>query len=402
MTPGSRILSIAFGTAPLLAQDPPPVTVDLSDESHPTIAEALGDAGRALDDWVERFDLHGFLATRFMDTEARGRHPDGFLGVHQALLFVEADVRNVGTAVLEVEFEHFRENDAQGTGVNEAYIRIDDVCGEDCGGIGIKVGRFDLPFGEYYLREDPTENNLIGLPIAMPYRWDEGILLFGGGPEFGFAAALTEGSYDRVSSAGIGPAFTARVHTTPCESLYLSASGHYANDTPSSAICFSGNVLLPVGGGAAGASPSATIDVLLGSLDARWQATGSLHVQASIGAGQVDDASDAFDREFAWWILEPSWVFDQHWRATVRWSGVSTFDDQEGYAFEGRPYANGTANYGYDLMRAQRVAAGITYTFAAGLIGKVEAGFDHLVGTTASGLPNATIDFVAAELVLAF
>ena len=324
--------------------------------------------------------------------------------VHQALVFIEADVKDVATAVLEVEFDYFRDNDQNGTGVNEAYIRIDNFTGDadPDDGFTFVAGRFNLPFGEYYSFEDPPGNFMIGLPILMPYRWDEGIMVYGSGAPGGFVVALTEGTYDRASSTGLSPALTARLHTEPTENLYISVSGHFANETPASALCLGGSVITPVGGGSAGASPSSTVDALLGVVNVQWQATSSLWIHASAGVAQVDDRVDSFDREFGWWTLEPSWEIDETWRATLRWSGVSTFDAGEGYQFEGRPYGNGVATYGFDLTRAQRLAACVTCTFAPGLIGKIEAGFDDFVATNQSALPDDTREFFAAELVLSF
>tara|TARA_R110002072_G_scaffold273253_2_gene434025 strand:- start:19787 stop:20992 length:1206 start_codon:yes stop_codon:yes gene_type:complete len=396
-----QTVALLLGAAQLCAQLPDTEGgIDLSDDPAPSIGEALGNVGVALDRWVERFDLHGFVATRFMDTEARGGHPDGFLGIYQGLLFVEADVRDVGSIFIEVELDYFRDQDPNGTGVNEIYARFDRPSGE--GSLGLKIGRFNLPFGEYYLQEDAPINHLIALPIAMPYRWDEGIMLFGDNGTSGFAFSVTEGSYDRFSTNGVSPAITARVHTNPCEGLYLSASGHYVRDTQATAICFSGGVLTPVGGGVSGASPSTSIGAALGSLDAKWTVCRGFDVQASVGIAQIDDDVDTFDREFGWWMLEPSYAFSTSWRTTLRWSGVGTFDNNEGYQFDGRPYGNGIATYGFDQMRAQRVAVGVTHTFAPGVIAKVEGGFDYFEATALSGLRNDTRNFVAAEFVLSF
>jgi len=161
-------------------------------------------------------------------------------------------------------------------------------------------------------------------------------------------------------------------------------------------------VLTPVTGSATGTSPSTEVRSLLGCVDANWQASEALHFQASFGVGHIDDEVDAFDRDFVWWMFEPSWTLSSAWRTALRWSGAGTFDDQEGYRFEGRPYANGSASYGFDLRSMQRVAFAVSRTFAPGLIGKVETGFDHLDGTAPSGLRDDTRTFVAAELVLTF
>lgn len=389
--------------ATLQAQDAPPAGVDLTEDQHGSLRDVAGATRDRLDDWIDRFALSGFVAARFFDTERGGSRPDGALLIQAASLFVDANVKDVGEVFVELRLDYYPYDDETGVGLAETYMAFRDVVALDAHtGLGLKVGRFDLPFGEYYNYEDPDKNRLIGFPAAIPYRWDEGIEAFADFGTWGFTAALTDGSYSRTSSPGIAPAVTARLHARPADGLYLSASGLYIAGSPQSALCFGGSVITPVGGGIAGASPSTEVKSLLGSVDLDWQITEALHLQASAGTGRIDDAVDAFDRNIHWWMLEPTLQLSPTWQTTLRWSGAGTFDSEKGYQFEGRPYANGNASYGFDLAQLQRVALGLHHTFAPGLIGKVEVGFDRLAAVAGSGLPTDTRGFTGAELVLSF
>jgi hypothetical protein len=375
--------------------------VDLSEQQHPSMRHALGQSTRTFDDWIDRFALSGFVATRAFDTGRGGTRPDGAIVIQAASLFVDVTVKDIGSVFAELRLDYFHEAGQNNVGLGEVYAKFDHVLGADSA-LGVKVGRFDLPFGEYYLLEDPDQNRMIGFPAVLPYRWDEGLAIFADSGVHGFVAALTDGTYSRDSQSGIGPGVTLRVHTRPCAGLYLSASGYYVDKADSGALCLGGSVITPVGGGAAGTSPSSEVRSTFGSLDATWQANDTLRLQAAIGGGRVDDRVNEFDRTLLWWMLEPSVQLGPSSHASLRWSGGGTFSRSDGYQLEGRPWANGAASYGFDLAQLQRVAACVHYTFGAGLVGKVEVGFDHLVATATSGLRNDTRLFTAAELVLSF
>ncbi len=397
--------TMALGSGILCQQDPPAAAggVDLSGEEHATIRQALEVTRAKLDDWIDRFSLSGLVAARYFDTAPGGARPDGAFGIQAASLFVEASVRDVGTAFVELRLDYFPEASGNAVDLGEAYMTFRDVFRSGTGdGLSLRIGRFDLPFGEYYKQEDPDKNRLIGFSAAIPYRWDEGVMLFGDNGTYGFTAAVTDGTYSRNSQSGIAPAATLRLHARPDNDFYVSASGLYIHEADASALCFGGSVITPVTGSAMGTSPSATVRSTLGSLDATWQVTDWLHLQASGGAGRIADEDVAFSRTIFWWMLEPSVTLAPGWDTTLRWSGAGTFDRREGFQFEGRPYANGTASYGFDLSQLQRLALGLRHTFAPGLVGKIEVGFDHLVATDASGLPNDTRVFTAAEVVLSF
>ncbi|MFK7741989.1 MAG: hypothetical protein AB8H80_16860 [Planctomycetota bacterium] len=377
--------------------------VDLHEDQHTSLAEAFGQAGQTLDDWIDRFQLSGFVAGRYFDTASGGARPDGALGIQAASLFVDVGVRDVARAFLELRFDYFQEAGLNQASIGEAYIQIDDVLGVgDSTGLNLRIGRFDLPFSEWYQQEDPNRNRMIGFPVMMPYRWDEGVLGFADYGSWGFAASISDGTWSRNSESGIAPAATLRLHARPHDSLYVSASGHYVHEADQTAICTAGSLLTPVQGGAAGISPSQEVRTSMAAVDVKWQPSESFHLHATAGTGQIDDEVSAFDRTFYWWTIEPSYRFAPQWQAVLRWSGVGTFDAEDGYQFEARPYGNGVQSYGFDLQSIQRLGAGVSCSLAEELVLKFEVGFDHLEGTRSSGLPNDTRVFTAAELVFTF
>ncbi|MBL8755605.1 MAG: hypothetical protein JNK15_20075 [Planctomycetes bacterium] len=396
------LFALVSCAAPALAQDVP--ATDLSGAEHGSMREALGRVGSRLDDWIDRFRLSGFVATRAFDTERGGSRPNGAIGVQAATLFVDVAVKDVASAFLELRYDYFTEAGQNEAGIGEAYVTLPDVCQLGSGNaMSLRVGRFDLPFGEYYLQEDPDQNKLVGFPAAIPYRWDEGIEAFGELGGLGFTAAVTDGTYSRNSDSngGIGPAVTLRLHARPTDHLYLSLSGIHIHEAGSSALCFGGSVITPVSGSITGTSPSPTVRSTLGSFDVRWQLADTLHLQTSVGGGQVDDESDVFDRAILWFMVEPSWTVAPQWAVTARVSGAGTFDDRDGFEFEGRPYANG-ATYGFELASLQRLQLGVSHTIGKGLTAKAEVGWDRLTAIEQSFLPDDTRMFTAIELVFAF
>lgn len=375
--------------------------VDLSGDEHPTIGEALGRI--RLGDWFERLDVLGFTSVRAFQTDDRGARPDGAIGIDQATVFLDAGVRGVGSVFCEVRIERLYDADTTGIGTGELYINLPNVAtlpGD--GTLGLKVGRFDFRFGEYYPLEDAHKNRTISYPASLPYQFDEGVLAVADIGTFGLDASISDGTRSRNSRTGISPAVTTRLRWRPSDRFYASASGHWSHGADISALGFNASLVTPVTGSASGSSSSLEVGLLTGCADVICRLGDRLHLQAQAGAARVRDDDEAFSRTFYWWTFEPWLQLTESTLLVARYSGVGTYDDQEGYRFEGRPFANATATYGFDLRSLERLSIGLNHTFLPGLVGKAEVGCDRLTGTAASGRPDDTMPFVACELVLTF
>lgn len=383
------------------SERPASTSVDLGGDEHPTIGEALGRI--RLGDWFERLDVIGFTSVRAFQTDDRGARPDGAIGIDQATVFLDAGVRDVGSLYCELRIERLYDADTTGVGTGELYINLPNLLAlPGDGTLGLKVGRFDFRFGEYYPLEDAHKNRTISYPASLPYQFDEGVLASADIGTFGLDASVSDGTRSRNSRTGISPAVTTRLRWRPSDRFYASASGHWSHGADVSALGFNASLVTPVTGSATGSSPNLEVGLLTGCADVVCQLGERFHVQAQAGAARVRDDDESFSRTFYWWTFEPWLQMTASTLLVARYSGVGTYDDQEGYRFEGRPFANATANYGFDLRSLERLSIGLHHTFLPGLVGKVEVGCDRLTGTAVSGRADDTMPFVACELVLIF
>jgi hypothetical protein len=389
-------------TAQNQAEPPPPTTgsVALDGDEHPTIGDALGRI--RLGDWFERLDVIGFASVRAFDTGRGGARPDGAVGVDQATLFLDAGVRDVGSIYCELRIERLYDADTTGVGTGELYLSLPGLVRWGDSSLGLKVGRFDFRFGEYYMLEDAHLNRTISYPASLPYQFDEGVLATAQSGAWTFDVSLSDGTRSRNSSTGVAPAVTGRVRWQPTPSLLASVSGYQAGEAPLSALGFNASLAGPVSGAAAGSSTSTEVRLTAGCADLIAEPIAGIHLQAQAGAARVGDDDTAFGRTFYWWTVEPWLDLGPATMLVARYSGVGTYDDEEGYRFEGRPFANAGASYGFDLRSLDRLSLGVRHVFVPGLIGKLELGRDRLTGTRTSGLPDDERSFVAAELVLVF
>jgi len=393
---------LAAGVSSVLsAQAAPPV--DLGDHAYDALPRAGDGSTGTGRDWFERIDVWGYVAGAYLQTESRGKWPGGAFVVDQASLFLAADVSERVGVMLELKFDELPVTTFR---TGETYIDLRRVMewGDD-GKLGVKVGRFDLPFGDYYQLQHAPDNPLVSYSAAMPYGVDEGVEVYGGWRGVEFVGAVTEGHIERDATQETAPAVTVRLGGDLRQGLHASASYMNVAQTARSALCFSGMWLTPVGVGGPstlGTSPSASVRVDVGVLDVSWQPTASTRLRVSLGHGRLNDRVDAFDRDFTWFVLEPSWRPHPDLEVVGRWSEVGTYDDQEGLRFEGRPLANAGADVGHDLSRLRRLSLGLGWRIRPALIGKLEFGIDHVETIDVSPFSDDHRAYVAAGLIATF
>ncbi len=394
----------------------PELKVDLSDDRYASIDEAEG-TDHAGDEWFRKVDIWGYGAMSYLHTGSDGLAPEGTLLLREASLFIEADVWTNTSLFFEIQTDRLS-NQSLDIQAGEVYAHFRNLLefGDD-GYLGLKVGRFDVPFGEDYLRQDATDNPLIGYPAAFPYGLDEGVLVYGEYAGIGLVASLTEGN-SRSSAASSGgyqigpfedlaPAVTMRVYGNPLESLYLSGSFMYTGDSPESSLFFTGGPIVPVGTSfpsSLGSSPSQKVSSLLYGFDARYDISGRGSLTLSFGQAFIDDDVDAFDRDFLWFTVEPAYHIFDRVEAIFRWSEIGTYDSDEGYRFEGQPFAGGSEDFGYDTKRFRRISGGLRWKVTPNVILKAEVGMDRfwLIDASSFNADDNRRGFGGLEVVLSF
>ena len=385
--------------------------VDLSEDEFPSIRAAqtgerkdeAGPERSRRNDWFERIDLWGFFAANYIHTQGGSAFPSGDTEIQAATLFLEADIDDGATFFAEVWLERMAESRLKLAEAHGHFRRVIPIDEEHA--ISLKLGRFDLPFGELYLEEDPIDNPLITLPIAMPYRFDEGVLAYGNYSGVEFTFAISDGLAES-SKNNFAEGVTLRLATEAADGLRLSASVHGTGQVDASALCFAGIYLSPVGKGAAsslGASPSSTVRALAYTVEANWKPSDAFHLHASFGQTFINDRVDAFDRRFSFAVLSPRLEIVQGLTATARWSEVGTYDDDEGYAIGARPFAV-LGDYGFDTKRGTRVSAGVSWKPRKNLMLKAEIGADRFWVIDASPFTPGSDrrGYVAVQAVLSF
>jgi hypothetical protein len=221
--------------------------------------------------------------------------------------------------------------------------------------------------------------------VAIPYAIDEGILLHGETLGVGWVASAMNGNLRRADDDDAEKFLSLKLYGNLTDRLYASASAYWNGDTETGAMGLGGSYWMPVGEwdyfSSAGISPSDKVDVYSYELDLRYDLPRAGHVKAQLGQVFVEDDADDFSRTIYYGQLEPVWnlgaIFRDRVYLAARASFAGTFDDDEGYVFEGRPFADGSDSFGYDTETVWRIAVGLGYRPNDRMLLKLEWSRDH-------------------------
>ncbi|MFQ5653534.1 MAG: hypothetical protein ACE5GW_02240 [Planctomycetota bacterium] len=389
------------------AVDPPEEQVDLSGAEDPYV---FADATTHVlaSPWYRNIHLSGFGAAGFIDTGNEGARPDGGFLIKESSLFIDALVWEDINFFTEIQVNRLGRDSELFARTGEVHLHLRDVLrrwgGDDL--LGIKIGRFDIPFGEEYLWQDAPDNPLISSSAAFPYGFDEGILLHGRFHGLWWIASVTDGSNVRSIDDDPDKSWNLKVHGRPWEPLYLSASLMRNGRSAISAVEFGGSHIEPVGAthsSSAGASASEDVDSGLAELDAKCT-LGRFDLALSYGRAFVNDSLGSFDRDITWFSVEPMVHFTDKLYAVARYSEIGTYSSHQGYHFDGKTTAGGNAAFGYDTSRFQRISFGLGWLPIPRLLLKAELGVDRFEVIDASPLDPDHKDrvLVGFELAVSF
>lgn len=357
--------------------------------------------------WWQNFDIHGFGSAGYYDTGPNGTSPHGSFAIKEASLFIHADVWQDVEMFVELQTNRLGKDDQLFTRTGEVHVHFRNIKLSDGIQVGVKVGRFDIPFGEEYLSQDSSDNPLITTSAPYVYGWGEGILGYGDVRGVTIIAAITDGTDARSEEDNKSKAFNLKVSGMPTEKLYLSVSAMRNGDAAKSAVEFGGSHFQPVGAShvsTLGTSSEAMVDGSLAQLDAKYRLFGGRgYISAFIGAARQDDDDEAFERDFRWSGIEIYRELANKWYTVTRFSEIGTYDDDEGYHFDGKIYAGGNGSFGYDTKRFRRLGVGLGFEPNPRVRIKFELGRDWFELIDASELGGTDgREFAAAEIAVGF
>ena len=337
--------------------------------------------------WYENVDVSGLGAVWLVDSGSDGTRPDVGFVMKESTLFIEAQAWEDVSIFFEVQTTLLQRDHSGDVRTAELYAHFRNILrtwGDDL--LSVKIGRVDIPFGEEYLWQDAPDNPLISNSAAYPWLWDEGAVFYGNIKKVGWVAAVMDGSIRRSVEENADKSVTLKLYGRPWKPLFLSGSWMRNGDTSAGPFLLGGSLFQPVGvngESTAGASPSATVSATLYELYAKTN-HGRFETDLSFGRGSIDDAVNAFDRDLTWFMLQPLYKITRDVHAVARYSEIGTYDDEEGYHFDGEFLAGGNAAYGYDAKRLTRLSLGINWKINPRTHIKLEVGRDRYYVVDAS------------------
>lgn len=395
-----KIRSFAAAIAALSMSVSAGAQVNLEDSQVPYQQLAKDEKKHVLDKrWFEKLDITGFAAAGYYKTEANGLLPYGHFTVKEASLFFESEVAEDMAFFLEWQAIRLKDEDKKVAGQTaEAYLHLKNVLkaqGDDL--LGIKLGRFDLPYGEEYLFQDAIDNPLISLSVSWPYGWDEGILFYGTAHNVGWVLSLTDGHDDRSTDDHPSLAYNGKIYGDLAPNLYGSLSYMHNGRTSESAMEFAGTHLTSPAGTTAQTESSMWEANLKYSIPSSW------HLWVNYGSVQAKDkANPTANRNFSYYTVEPLYHLNDNLFLVARYSAIGTFKSDKGYNFDGKPYAKGD-QYGYNTSSLSRSSLGIGHKLNTNSILKAEYArhdFNAIDGATQP--VDKKHDFYGVELAVKF
>lgn len=357
--------------------------------------------------WWRNIELHGFGSAGYYDTGTNGTMPQGTFSIKEASLFVHADVWEDVEMFIELQTNRLGKDDQLFTRTGEVLVHFRNINIGNKLQMGVKVGRFDIPFGEEYLWQDAIDNLLTTNSASYIYGWDEGVLAYADIGGATFIAAITDGTDARSEEDNSEKAFNFKVSGKPTDRLYLSFSAMWNGDAAKSAVEFGGSHFEPVGAShvsTLGASSEPMVNGSLYEIDGKFDVFGELgYVSAYFGTAQQDDDDTQFERDFQWYGIEVYRELSAKWYAVTRYSEIGTNDRDEGYHFDGKIYAGGNNSFGYDTKRFRRLGIGVGFEPNPRVRIKFELGrdwFDLIDASTLTGTEDR--EFAAAEIAVGF
>lgn len=350
---------------------------------------------------MENIVFSGEGAVAYFDHGHEGRFTNHEFRVDTANLYLDAKLQEDIYGFFEM-FLFTREGSNEDMHIGEVYVDLEDVSrlwGGPRGLMTLRIGRFDLPFGEEYLYRDPLANPLISHSLADFWGIDEGIEIYGGLDKFTYVLAVQNGGHPTLRDHTSDKSIILRLGYSLTDNVHASVSAMRTGDISTqgdelSEMWFGNGFFRTIG------DPASTslfnVDIAQADLSIGWGRT-----QFRISAGALeysDNDSTAINRrDVYFYSVEGVYSLTRAWYAAGRFSAIEAGSD-------GFPIvANGSFN---QRLRGEltedmwQLSLGIGYRWSDNLILKLEHSFlgGRLVGGQARNDENAT----AAQFAFGF
>ena len=344
--------------------------------------------------------LSGSVGLAFFRTGSAGSFPNSEFRVDDAKILLEAQVWKEVYAVSELNLLTREAND-EAVHIGELYLDFENVSSlwNASGLLNVRLGRFDIPFGEEYQRRGVLTNPLISHSLSDIWGVDEGVELYGGRGKFGYVFAVQNGGHSMLHDYNSDKAVVVRTGFEPVRWLHVSASAMRTGDLAAKAdslseVWFASGFFRALGS----ATTTKTFHAELYEVDAkaRW-ATG--HVAGAVGGVHFgdDDSSRSNARHLNYQFIEALQDISQQFYGVVRYSEIR--------APKGYPLV-GWGTFGTFFLspllteKLERWSFGFGYRLGPPLVVKFE--YTRERGRLTTGTRREDEDFIGTEVGLKF
>ncbi len=344
--------------------------------------------------------VNGEAGLAFFSSGPDGAFPNSEFRVDDAKIFLEAAVWQNAYFFAGMELAT-REAGDENFHLGELYADFEDVVSAGRNqGLSVRVGRFNVPFGEEYQYRSVMTNPLITHSVADIWGIDSGVQLYGslGGLQYNFA--VQNGGGGVLHDFNQDKALTARLGFRPVKSLHLSASAYRTGKLDAQNDFFSN---LWFGGGFFGSlgSPATTrtFQASLLELDAAWQWKEG-QIKATAGTARYDDDDTTADnsRRLHYYSLEAVQQITEKLYGAARYSEVRV--PGGGYPLVGLGDFGKYYFANPPTLKLHRLSLGVGYHFGDPLTWKLEYSWEN--GRLVDGVGRNGEDMLSTEVGLKF
>ena len=384
--------------------------------------------------WAERIRLSGSSSLAYLQGQQDGLFNHGTVHVYDLRLFLDADLARdieLGDAKLFRDAGFAFEWNLERVGMlannlGEVYVDLRGLGDSDA--LNLQFGRFQIPFGENYLRfsRGKYTDPFIALSAPPPWFWDEGVKLWGklfeGKASYAFSLTDGENAVNYVPNGS--QQLSLKLAIDPWEWLHLSLSGLSTGSVGSAtspavaSIWLGESIIRNLGAGSTApifdhgaivpTGPNKLHGVRMLGGDAIFKLPDA-RLWLSYGGAQIDSSGGSlYDRDLIYWLAElmvqmrlisprlaPAYV-------AFRASGLGTYSNEEGYLLD---FRNGAV--GYNMSQLETYALVVGLPLGDYLTLKTQYAFQHIGlvrGVTSQSVKNAAAhpNFFGMELGVHF
>ena len=340
--------------------------------------------------------LSGEGGLAFFESGREGQFPDAEFRIDEARIFLDAQIWDDTYFFTELDLAT-RENPTLNVSVEELYVDFENVSrlwNQDRQ-VNIRVGRFNIPFGEEYQTRYAIDNPLIAHSLTDIWGVDSGLEVYGGLGKFDYVVAVQNGGAN-VDDFNADKSIAGRLGYNPTRWLRLSASairtGNINVHHDGVAALWFGNAYLSSIG-----SPSTTLfhsDLVEGDVQLRM---GRGQIKAAGGYLHYGDNDTVANnnRDVYYYFVEGQYDVNKKLFAAARFGQIIAPD---GFLLIGD---GSFQNYGSALSKdLWRLTLGTGYRFCPNLVLKVDYSFEG--GKESNGEGRNHEDLFATELAYRF